>query len=287
MSSLRAAINRSNAEQALQVVLRSARIEQGSYWITEPAVFGKAHRHPLLYHLTFLARGKDRVRISRRMYDVHAGDAILVKPGQAHESLRAQTGTPLELFDVRFSLISRTLPRLPSVMSVQRGSEFAAVFHELLHELHMSRPFRDTALRVHLCRLFLALLQGAKSDLAGSLRRRPETLQRTEEEMRRAMAFIEKNYNRKITLSDIAQHLAISPSKLTHDFREFAKLSPIQYLIRYRLSKAFWLLEHSSHKLETVAAMCGFSDVRYFSRAFRKRYKQPPRRYTSRAAETM
>jgi len=88
-----------------------------------------------------------------------------------------------------------------------------------------------------------------------------------------------------MALGDLSRRVSVSPSKLGHAFKERMGISPIEYLINVRLSKAVSLMEsNGSMKLAAVARSCGFSDPRYFARAFRKRFHCTPSEYAPHAA---
>lgn len=88
------------------------------------------------------------------------------------------------------------------------------------------------------------------------------------------MHFIHANYNRQITLKEIADCVHISESSALQLFRQGIHLSPVAYLIQYRLKRAADLLANTNKTVANVAYETGFSDTGYFCRTFRKYYRQ-------------
>lgn len=88
------------------------------------------------------------------------------------------------------------------------------------------------------------------------------------------MQFIHANFNRQITLKEIADCVHISESSALQLFRQGIHLSPIAYLIQYRLKRAADLLANTNKTVTNVAYETGFSDAGYFCRTFRKYYRQ-------------
>jgi len=84
------------------------------------------------------------------------------------------------------------------------------------------------------------------------------------------LAFIEENYNKDISLSDMAAITGTSPQHLCRLFRQAFNMRPFEYLAKFRLQKAKeLLLSPGSPSLKEVAARTGFNDVSYFGHIFR------------------
>ena len=70
----------------------------------------------------------------------------------------------------------------------------------------------------------------------------------------------------------------MSPSGLQRAFLQRLGISPKQYIIKLRMTKALQLLVEGRLTVKEIAPACGFSDEKYFSRAFREKYGYPPSR---------
>lgn len=68
----------------------------------------------------------------------------------------------------------------------------------------------------------------------------------------------------------------VSVSTIQRAFERFFGISPGQYLIRERLRHALELLSESELSVKEISFACGFTDEKYFSRAFKKKYGYPP-----------
>ena len=96
------------------------------------------------------------------------------------------------------------------------------------------------------------------------------------------MQFIHANYNRQITLKEIADSVHISESGALQLFRQGIHLSPVAYLIQYRLKRAADLLVNTNKTVANIAYETGFSDAGYFCRTFRKFFQQTAMEYRKR-----
>ena len=80
----------------------------------------------------------------------------------------------------------------------------------------------------------------------------------------------------ELDVERICAHGFISVSSLQRKFHEYFEISPKQYLIRLRMSRALELLIADELSVHEIAIACGFSDDKYFSRAFKEAYGYPP-----------
>ncbi len=101
----------------------------------------------------------------------------------------------------------------------------------------------------------------------------------------KAMEYIRQNYDHKLSLDDIAQHVYLSRSYLSSLFREEAGQTLFSYINQVRVEKSKLFLMDPSISLASVAAMCGFEDQSYFTKVFRKITSLSPKQYRDRITE--
>ena len=90
--------------------------------------------------------------------------------------------------------------------------------------------------------------------------------------------YLRDNLSRRITLADVARHVSVSVSTLSHRYPAEAGRSVMQTLLDIRLTTAKGLLERGD-PLKTVAAQLGFTDAFHFSHAFKRGVGIPPRAF--------
>ena len=104
-----------------------------------------------------------------------------------------------------------------------------------------------------------------------------------------AILFIEKNYQKEVSLSMLADAAGLTPSYFSALFKKETGETLSDYLVRYRLAIAQRLLKESRLCIAEVAASAGYMDVKYFSRLFKKHMNITPsafRKLTSPQADT-
>lgn len=91
--------------------------------------------------------------------------------------------------------------------------------------------------------------------------------------------FIKKNYDKDLTLEDIANSSNVSISKCFRVFKEYTRLSPINYLNNFRLNMAASMLIKSNDTVSNISIDTGFSSQSYFNRLFLREYGITPLEY--------
>ncbi|RGX01582.1 AraC family transcriptional regulator [Paraclostridium sordellii] len=96
-----------------------------------------------------------------------------------------------------------------------------------------------------------------------------------------ALEFIDKNFNKNISVSDISDYLNIDRSHFYKIFKLHMMNTPQQYLIEYKLKKACDLLRKSSYSVSEISNLVGFSSQSHFSKTFKKNLNLTPLEYKS------
>ena len=90
------------------------------------------------------------------------------------------------------------------------------------------------------------------------------------------MQFIHENYRRNLSLDEIAAQSMISKSSALNLFRSYLHITPVNYLINYRLKQAALLLSHTEKKSQHHFSRNWFSQCRLFLQSFQKTLPDNP-----------
>ena len=77
-------------------------------------------------------------------------------------------------------------------------------------------------------------------------------------------------------IKDIARDVQLSVTHLHDLFRTHFNISPLQYLLKVRLSYACQKLTVSTDPIKRIADECGFSNANSFSRSFKQHKNLTP-----------
>jgi transcriptional regulator GlxA family with amidase domain len=112
--------------------------------------------------------------------------------------------------------------------------------------------------------------------------RRPHMM---DQRVQHVVSFIRNNYQRKLTLREMADTVNLSTWWLCHLFKADLGTSPERFLAKVRLEKAKVLLEESFLSVKEIMADVGMSDAGHFSRSFKAAYGLTPAKWRETSQE--
>lgn len=93
------------------------------------------------------------------------------------------------------------------------------------------------------------------------------------------VAYINKEYQQKLTLDMLAKKFYLSKNTLCKRFRDQMNCSPIQYAVYTRLNKAKMYLSSTDKNVSEIAELCGFPSANYMGIIFKKQIGISPLNY--------
>ena len=97
--------------------------------------------------------------------------------------------------------------------------------------------------------------------------------------LRSIQEYVSANLQKNITLDDMAGVVCLSPSTLYKKMKEYADISPMEYVMKMRLHKAVELLKDDSISVQDVASAVGFNTHSFFSECFKREFGMTPRQW--------
>jgi len=89
--------------------------------------------------------------------------------------------------------------------------------------------------------------------------------------------YIDANYDKTVTLDEIARASHLSPSRLAHVFKEQMGITIIDYLTSVRIERAKQLLLATEQSCTEICFQIGYNNQSYFTRTFKDLVGMPPR----------
>jgi AraC-like DNA-binding protein len=98
--------------------------------------------------------------------------------------------------------------------------------------------------------------------------------------------FIKKNFKRKLKLRTLSRHAYLSESHLRTLFHKYLGLTPMEYLLKVRITHAREFLVTTTASMAEIAQMVGFSDQSQLGKAFKKETCLTPQQYRKKNNKT-
>lgn len=105
------------------------------------------------------------------------------------------------------------------------------------------------------------------------------TEKRNEEKLKKVLQIMEKDYDKKMSVEEMAAGCGYSASHFMRWFRDITGYSFHAYLVELRLNRAADALLHGDDSIVTVAAQTGFDNLSNFNRLFKKRFGTTPSQF--------
>lgn len=93
------------------------------------------------------------------------------------------------------------------------------------------------------------------------------------------LLYVEKNYSANCSLKTVAKQLQYDYYYLSKLFTRLMNMSFTDYLNRYRISQACYLLKNTNGSIGEIAINCGYDNLRTFHRNFKKIIGHSPKQY--------
>ncbi len=235
--------------------------------------YGPAVRNSYMLH--YIHSGKGIYQTGGKTYSLQAGDLFLMIPGerifyQADEedpwvySWIGIQGMKAEEYIRRSCLFQQ------KVCHLFADSKIPAIF-EKLKPLEISKNFD---LLYNCCAWEMVYQLAEEFPVARS----KEALHASDY-INIILNYIEQNYDRPISVQEIADHMALDRSYVHRIFKKAMDMSVKEYILSVRLANACSYLLYSDLPIGDISRSVGYEDVLYFSKLFHKKKGLSPSQY--------
>jgi AraC-like DNA-binding protein len=227
------------------------------------------------YELVFVKDGVLSLWEDDQRFDVRAGEALLLRPGCRHGGA-APSPTRLRFYWTHFTLgdsdAGAAAMELRQHVRVARPDHMTALFRRLLddQELYGSR-----SLTLGLLVMLMAC------EIARSSRSGPSPSTAPSMLAAKADVVIQTKFHEPISAASIAAELRCNPDYLGRVFRSVYGKTLTDALHERRVRHAAGLLAETGQGMDDIAHACGFSDVVYFRRVFKRVHGLTPSAHRS------
>ena len=241
------------------------------------------------YEIYYLSAGTRRQFVDHQIYDIRAGDLILIPRRAIHKTTAIDQNKHtryLLSFSEEFARevcaeLGETLLRQVfcevKVTVPESCREYVQDLLERISQESMTVK-ADACSRLMVkslvCQLFVFICRCNRKHSAGE-----NADEIPEEKIQKAAKYISDNFRRDLTLGEVAAQVYMSQTYFSKKFRKVTGLNFREYLTNVRLRAADEMLLETRCPVSRIAEACGFSDANYFGDVFKKHMGVSPVQY--------
>ena len=253
---------------------------------------------PIHWHnemeIIYIKKGKGTVTLDFESHYVEAGDIIIVVPGQTH-GISQLNDYSMEYENIFFEpamFISKLSDGLETSFFIPLLSGDLIFNHIITRDDNDYALLADCLNRAdNLCSMdfpkgYELAIKGYMYEFFFHLNNMCEESSiinvahnKRMDKIKDVIKYIEENYQHPISIDEISDVCNFSSSHFMKYFKKVMGTSFTDYLNEYRLSMASRLLLSSSDNILEIAAECGYDNLSYFNRLFKKKYGVTPSAY--------
>lgn len=228
------------------------------------------------YHLVLVVKGSLEVMYHGEMFCLGKGGVFIYEPGAEHY-YRALTASSTFWIHFAGTAVCEIFSDMDITAGVYESDAGAAATDEFRILVRRNGSTNERKLVLGTLLNLLALIsdgvhRSKHSEKRGDVKNIDSIIE-----------YMNMNYEKKLTVSTLAEMAGYSVSRFLHLFSETIGKPPMRYLRDIRLANACELLDTSEYPVSKIADLCGFNDPLYFSRVFADKYGLSPSVYRNRA----
>lgn len=239
------------------------------------------------YEIIRVLKGSFIISLDEEEIHASSGDVIFVHGGTLHACTPKDCVYECIVFNMKMLLNKEDISR----KYIESISNQALLINNYL-------PKEDTKLHDTIWKLFDSfqmknfgyemIVKGSLYEIFGTMLERnlfctasqvSSVNQKRLHQLKHALELIENHYNTTITLDQLSKAAGMSAKYFCKFFQDMTHKSPMNYLNFYRIERACFQLLNSDASIIEIAMNCGFNDLSYFIKTFRKYKGITPAKY--------
>ncbi len=104
-------------------------------------------------------------------------------------------------------------------------------------------------------------------------------IKNTPNRLKEMLLYIQTNFNKELTLKEVADAVYYSKNHLSHIFSTHLGITFKEYVMKLRLEYAYSQIRHTNLSIKDICLDSGFNSLEYFSKVFKEKYGISPNNY--------
>lgn len=209
------------------------------------------------YEIIFVISGKFIIQEAKNIYELHAGDLLILDKNTPHRGLDTAPALPVSFYWGHFDDYPSNL-LLPKHMKITNQANLIVLFKQLIHYNYSSRYpsfASDLVMRMILTEINVQYMNTHKEHI---------TL------INEICEWIRINIDKNITVKDISEQFGYNKDYLTHLMKQIGLPGLKQIIIQARCDRARYLLLTTKMPLKAISHQMEFPDINDFLKFFKR-----------------
>lgn len=251
-----------------------------------------ANRHDH-FEMVYIKKGSAIFQIEGIDVNMMPHSIVIIKPGRSHKFIVKSDVCEFIVLSFTFKTQKNELDSHVSLtdfieyiedeatgdylyLTLSKKNDIVHVMNRILRERMKYQVWGDFLSCLLIIELFVLLSRTLKQEWEQSAKNRNLKLH---ELLNIAKEYIDNNYDKDLTLTQVAKYIFLSDSYFAHSFKDKFGISPKSYILKVRIEAAKEYLENTDIKVAEVAKLVGFSSQQRFNDIFRKHEDVTPLTY--------
>lgn len=208
------------------------------------------------FEICYLIDGEINITIDTVLYNLKQGDSVIIFPRQLH---KYKTDKKSKM---------RVITFMPDLIP-----EFTNSYKNMLPEKNDIKGIADFEKYFDASNIFAqkGLLYSVFGILTESTNFKEAASNEESQLLLKILRYVEKNFKTQCLLQTVAEELSYGYSYLSRTFKKRMGMSYTEYLNKFRINRALYLLGNQKHmQIQQIAEECGYDSLCSFNRNFKR-----------------
>ena len=222
------------------------------------------------YELVLFLKDGGYASINGKKHPIRAGSVRFHRPGDRVYSCRYNDIYVVHFTVDDFEKSKDFFDKVPSFLTLHEFEEEIVIFKKLITALLEQDDFECVS-------CLLELLKRIKDESRIGQKNTKEQM------MSQIKRYIEDNFSKPLTLTQIAQNFYMHPIYMQRKFKREVGMTPAEYQKSVRLSKAKAYLLTTDLAIDEISELCGFCNTSYFIKIFKTELSATPLQFRNKS----
>ena len=214
----------------------------------------------MLFRSELISHGDGEIFTDGNMIKTESNRLFFRTPGMTVEGFTPYYSIYI-VFDFNKNLYQPPeLQTLPQYIDINDDEFIKGMFMNIYNAVSNVDQYSDLVIYSSMCQIFLYIIKSTSNDLEFS-----------NATIKKALEYIHDNLSSKLGVNELAAMHGYSLNYFIKAFKHATGKTPVEYINDLRIAHSIILLNETNDSVESISEQCGFVNLSYFFRTFKKK----------------